>query len=95
MAGEALFIFQTQLAVGRARGDDDSTGTVDGAVGQGQRLDFALEVHFRDVIEEDLGAEAFGLLLHVVHQIRAHDALGEAREVFHVGGVHQFAAGGD
>ena len=38
---------------------------------------------------------ANGLGAHLDHQVRAHDAIREAREVFDIGGVHQFPAGGD
>ena len=31
--------------------------------------------------------------LHAIHQLRAKDAVWEAREVFHMGGGHQLATG--
>ena len=52
------------------------------------------EVDRGHVVGDQLGAEALGLLAQVVHQVRAHDAVGEAGEVLDVGGVHQGAAGG-
>ena len=58
-------------------------------------LDRAVEVELDDVVVEDLGAEALGLLLHLGHEVGALDALGEAGEVLDVGGVHQLAAGLD
>ena len=64
-------------------------------VADGDRLDVAVEVQGRDVLEQDFRAEAGSLLLEVVHQVRPHDAFGETRVVFDVGGVHQFTAGGD
>ena len=54
-----------------------------------------VEVDRGDVVGDQLGAEALGLLAQVVHQLRAHDAVGEAGEVLDLGGVHQRAAGGD
>ena len=52
------------------------------------------EVDRGDVVGDQLGAEALGLLAQVVHEVRAHDAVGEAGEVLDVGGVHQRATGG-
>lgn len=62
------------------------------AGGVGDRLDVAGEVHGDDIVGDELGAEALGLGAHVVHELRAHDPVLEAREVLHVGGVHQSAA---
>ena len=42
------------------------------------------EVHRLDVHVHDAGAEALRLGAHVGHQLRAVDALGEAREVLHL-----------
>lgn len=42
-----------------------------------------------------MGAEAFGLLAHVVGEFDAVYAFREAREVFNVGGGRQLTAGGD
>ena len=57
-------------------------------------LDLALELDRRHVVGDDLGAEALGLGPHVLHEVRAHDAVAEAREVLDLGGVHQRTAGG-
>ena len=54
-----------------------------------------VSVDVGDVVEHHLGAELLGLLLQLVHQFRALDAVGEAGEVLHLGGVHQCTAGGD
>ena len=43
----------------------------------------------------ELGAEALGLLAEAGHELRAHDAFGEAGVVLDVGGEHQLAAGAD
>ena len=58
-------------------------------------LDVAVEVDADDVVEQDLGAEALGLLLHLDHEVGALDALGEAREVLDLGGLHELTAGLD
>ena len=39
-----------------------------------------------------LGAEPLGLLLHVLHQLRALDALGKSGEIFDLGGERKLAA---
>src|SRR5262245_36414331 len=43
------------------------------------------------IVRDELGAEAFGLLAHAVHELRAHDPVRETGEVFHLGGRHQRA----
>ena len=50
------------------------------------------QVDLGDVARHQLGAEALGLGAHVVHELRALDALGEAGEVLDLGGRHQRAA---
>ena len=42
---------------------------------------------------QDLGPEPLRLLLHLLHQLGAEDAVGEARIVLDVGREHQLAAG--
>ena len=51
------------------------------------------EVDRGDLLGEELGAEALGLLAELDHQLRAHDPVGEAGEVLDVGGEHQLPAG--
>ena len=53
------------------------------------------QVHLDHVVGDQLGAEPLGLLAQTVHEVGAHDAVGEAGEVLHLCGVHQRAAGGD
>ena len=55
----------------------------------------ARQVERRRVVPQHLGAELLGLLLQALHELRALDAVGEAGEVLHLGGVHQRTAGGD
>src|SRR5690606_8329832 len=45
------------------------------------------------VVHDDLGAEALGLLAHVLHEVGAEDALGEPREVLDIRRVHELTAG--
>ena len=93
--GQSLLVGQPELAVGRAHREDDRAGAVLGALGVGDDLDVVLEAHGLHVVGDDLGAEPLGLGAHVLHQVRAHDAVAEAGEVLDLGGVHQRPAGGD
>ena len=91
--GEALLPIDAQMPVLRAGGDDDRTGLVD-VVGGGDALDVALQLKGGDVLVADLRAEALSLLLHLVHELGAHDPLDETGVVLHLGRVHQGAARG-
>ncbi len=51
------------------------------------------EVDAGDLLGEELGAEALGLLAEPHHQLGAHDPVGEAGKVLDVGGQHQLATG--
>jgi hypothetical protein len=93
-AGQLLLTGDAELAVGRAHRQHDGLGVVGVAVDLDD-LRVGGEVHLGDVVGDQLGAEALGLLAQVVHQLRAHDAVGEAGEVLDVGRVHQRPAGGD
>ena len=92
MPGEALLPVDAQVPVLRAGGDDDRTGLVD-VVRGGDALDVALQLEGGDVLIADVGAEAFGLLLHLGHELRTHDAFDEAGVVLHLGRIHQGTAG--
>ena len=90
-ARELLLARDAQVARGGTRGQDDSAGTVLLAVDV-HLLFLAAKVDALDELGAQVRAELLGLLAHIRHQIRAHDALGEAREVLNLGGVHQLAA---
>ncbi|VXB98138.1 hypothetical protein CITRIK5_70408 [Citricoccus sp. K5] len=94
VAGEPLLTLHAELSVGRPRGQDHRMGTVFGTVAEGDDLRRGLQVHRHDVLILDFSAESGGLLFQVGHQFRTEDALREAGEVLHVGGVHQLTAGG-
>jgi hypothetical protein len=51
------------------------------------------QVHLVDEGDEELRAEALGLLLELLHQLRPLDAFGEAGVVFDIGGDGELAAG--
>lgn len=89
LAGEA------QTTGDSAGGDDDGVGgVVSVGVPLGRVLEgTVLEVKVGDGLANDLGAEALGLLAHVVHELATHDSLGEAREVLDIGGGGQLATG--
>ncbi len=93
-AGQLGLAGDAEVAVGRAHREHDGLGVV-GAGGGLHDLGVGGEVHLGDVVGDQLGAEALGLLAQVVHELRAHDAVREAGVVLDVGGVHQRAAGGD
>ncbi len=52
-------------------------------------------VKLGDRLGYDLSTEALGLGAHLVHQLLAHDAVGEAGVVLDLGGGRQLAAGSD
>jgi hypothetical protein len=65
------------------------------AVVEAHGLDVAGEVDRGDVVGDELGAEPLSLGTELVHQLGAHDAVGVAGEVLHVGRGHQGPAGRD
>ena len=94
VAGQRVLVGQAELAVARAHRQDHGLRPVRGAAAVGDDLDVAGQVDVGDVVGDQLGAELLGLLAQVVHQRRAHDAVGETGEVLDVGGGHQGATGG-
>ena len=93
VAAEFFFSWQTEFAVGGSGCQNHCLG-LEGLASSGfHNLDVALEVNLDDVIQENFGAEALGLGLHVGHQVRAHQAIWKARKVFDIGGLHELATG--
>jgi len=76
------------------RGDDDGVRDDGGGVG-GDAEGARGEVDVGDGLGEDVGPEADGLGAAVVHEVDAHDSLGESREVLDVGGGGELPPGGD
>ena len=72
-------------------GQDDRAGVM-GFVADGDGLDRSGQVDRVDVFHAQVGAEAQGLLTHLIHQFGAHDAVFEAGVVLDLGGGHQRAA---
>ncbi|CRO09859.1 DNA segregation ATPase FtsK/SpoIIIE [Pseudomonas aeruginosa] len=92
LAHERLLRRQPQVARAGTGGDDQCVAGVGAIVAaQGERL--AGQVHGMNVVEDDLGLEALGVLLHPLHQCRAGQAVGIARPVVDLGGGGQLAAG--
>jgi hypothetical protein len=92
VAEQLLLTRYAQGAPGRAGGQDDGVRAVL-RVADEDPLHRPLQGHLGDIVGDELGTEPFGLLAHVVHQFRAHDPVGEAGEVLHLGGGHQRPAG--
>ena len=82
-----------ERAVARTRREDHRRGPVVRPSASVTVLTRPVEVDRYDVVGEQLGAEALGLRAHVVHEVRAHDPVGEAGEVLDLGGGHERAAG--
>ena len=60
----------------------------------GRRHRIIREADLGDVLGAHDSTEALGLRAHLLHQLRTHDALLEARKVIDLGGDHQLAASG-
>ncbi len=92
VALELLLGRQIEPARLRAGGDDQCVGEIDVARIAGQPERPARQLRLVDVIGDDLRPHMLGLLLHLLHQPRALDHIGEARIVLDVGGDRELAA---
>ncbi len=91
MAAHAVLIRNSELAVGRTGGEDDGQRLVYLAVAERDLLDLSGQIEGFDVVQHDFRAKALCLLLHLDHELGALDALGEARVVLDLGGLHELA----
>jgi hypothetical protein len=92
LAHECLFARQAEVTGAGASGDDQRIAAVGRTVtNQGEGL--AGQVHGIDVVEDDLGLEALGVLLHALHQCRTGQAVYIAGPVVDLGGGSQLATG--
>jgi hypothetical protein len=91
VADECLLGRKAEPARGGAGGDDERAG-VDDLTVDGELEGCLADVGGGEMAEGDLGAEARGLLLHVVDEFGALDAVGPAGEVFDEGGDGELAA---
>ncbi|MNZ60980.1 hypothetical protein D3C78_790610 [compost metagenome] len=92
LAHEGLFRRQAEVTRAGAGGDDQRVAAVGAAVAlEDERL--AGQVDGVDVVEDDLGLEALGVLLHALHQHRTGQAVRVARPVVDFGGGGELSAG--
>ena len=92
VADERLLGGQIEPARAGAGGDDERAG-VDGLVAEVELEGMLGEIDGAEVGHAQLGAEADGLLLHVLDELGALDALGPAGKVFDQRGDGELAAG--
>ena len=100
-AHAAACVTQTQLAFeaqpfGRGAGVDDHAVGVDFGflvVAHPHLVHGAAEVHLGHPTVAHVGVKPLGLVLQVLHHLRAVDAGGVAGEVVHLGGFGQLTAG--
>ena len=79
------------LRLGAHREDDAARAVL--VVAHPDGLDAAVgELDPGGVVGDEAGAEPLRLLAELLHQLRAHDPLGESRVVLHVGGVLELPA---
>ncbi len=90
--GKPLLVLQAQLPVARTGGQDDGAGPVLVARAVLDDLDVAGQINVDHIIGNDPRPEPFGLRTHLLHEVRAHDAVPETGIVLHVGGVHERTA---
>ena len=95
MAGETLFVGQSDLAVRGPHGEDHRTRQVRVTRSGAHRLHRPCQVDRDSVVEKDAGTEALSLRAHRLHQLRTLDTVDETGEVLHLGGCHERTAGGD
>ena len=93
VTGESVFALDVELTDLRTGGHDDGLCQVNGAVCGVDLLHVAGEFDLFYVLVADVSAETLSLLADIFHQLGALDALNEAGEVLHLGGVHEGAAG--
>ena len=93
IAAEFLLRRQIEPARLRAGGEDERLGDIDlaGIAFDAERP--PRQIDLVDMVGDHLGADMGGLLLHLLHEPRALDHVGEARIVLDVGGGGELAAG--
>lgn len=92
MTDEGLLGGQAEPAGGGSGGDDERAGAHD-VLADGELEGRLADVGRGEVAHGDLGAEAGGLLLHVLDELGTLNALGPAGEVFDEGCDGELAAG--
>lgn len=92
MADEGLLGGEIEPTRAGTGGDDERAG-VDGLVAEVQREGVLGEINRGEVCHAQFGAEADGLLLHVLDEVGALDAFGPAGKVFYQRGDGELSAG--
>ena len=88
---ERFFARQAQILGGSARGDDERIAGVGAGIAlQAERA--LAQVHGMDVVVHQFRAEPQSMLLHALHERRAHQAMRVTGPIVHFGGGHQLAA---
>ena len=95
ITGETILALDVELTHLRTGGHDDGLGQVYRTVCGVNLLHVAGQLDLVDVLVANVGAETLSLLANVVHKLGALNTLDESGEVFHLGGVHEGAAGGE
>ena len=92
VAAKLLFRRQVEPARLGAGGENEAVGQIDiaGIANQPQRP--AAELHGVHMVGNDPGADMLSLLLHLLHQPRALDDVGEARVILYVRGDGELSA---
>lgn len=93
VAGQSLLIRYSDRNSGRACGDDDGVRLHGSLTIDRERQRAVLEVHGGHIAGQKFRTEAFCLRPHVLHQLRAHDALCESRVVFHFRRSRELSSG--
>src|SRR4051794_15857244 len=91
VAHQPRLVRQPEHAVRRPHRQDHRASAVDVSADV-NRLHVAGQLELGRVVGDELGAEPLRLLAHVVHQVRALDAIDETGEVLHLGRLHQGTA---
>ena len=89
---ELFFSGNIHMTVFRT-GRQDDAASQEGFILKGDLLDVAFELQRVGILVANISTELFGLLTHIVHQLRAEDTLGETGEVLNFSRVHQRATG--
>ena len=91
LAHEGFFGGQADVTGRRASGDDQRIAGVSALVA-GQNEGALVQVDAVDMIEDDLGLEALGMLAHALHQVRPLQTFHVTGPVVHFGGGSELTA---
>ncbi len=92
-ADEGLFGGEAEVTGGGTSGDDDGFG-FEGGGGGLDKQGLLAKINAGDLTHVKARAEAFGLALHGVHELKAVDAILKARKILDLCGLGEQATGG-